>query len=285
MPAKSRIPLLAAVAVLAAACTWAAAQEPNPSAGASSAAGAQTSRELPSVEVARRVLARWGWRVCPLVSGLNRQDGEFILERVSEIARAAGVPLASEHCGADLYILVTSQPEELLKGMERRNRAFTFGYEPPPPAAVDEFITTPRPVRVWYDTYPETAWGLPVGRDFPLISGLPYFVTAPASELTLKSNVVQVIYRVFVVVDLQALKGVSLGQLADYVGMVGLAQLRPYVRLGGTSSILQLFEKTPQGAPAGMTDWDHALLKTLYGKEGSTIVRSTAIDAAGGIVH
>lgn len=43
-------------------------------------------------------LARWeAPPVCPLVSGLSRQDGEFILERLSEIAHRAGVPLADEH--------------------------------------------------------------------------------------------------------------------------------------------------------------------------------------------
>ena len=42
-------------------------------------------------------IARWQVPpVCPLVSGLTHQHGEFILERLSEIAREVGVPLAGD---------------------------------------------------------------------------------------------------------------------------------------------------------------------------------------------
>jgi hypothetical protein len=52
-------------------------------------------------------LTRWGEPVCPLVSGLPRDEGEFMLGRISDIARAVGVPLAGEKCCPNLYILVT----------------------------------------------------------------------------------------------------------------------------------------------------------------------------------
>lgn len=115
-------------------------------------------------------LARWGAPpVCPLVSGLTREEGESILERVSDIARRAGVPLAGEHCSPNLYILLTSQPEDLLRGMEKRNRAFTFGYDESshphsetPENVVDEFINTPRAVRVWYNSAEKDPWGQPI---------------------------------------------------------------------------------------------------------------------------
>ena len=77
--------------------------------------------------------------MCPLVSGLPPQEGESILERLSEIARAAKVPLASEHCRANLYVLVTTQPEALLRATETRNRLFTFG-DDALPGVVDQFI-------------------------------------------------------------------------------------------------------------------------------------------------
>src|SRR5580692_6696119 len=115
-------------------------------------------------------LARWEVPpVCPLVSGLPEKDGEFILQRLSEIARTAGIPLADEHCRPNLYVLVTDQPVELLRGMEKRNRAFTFGFDasfyPPietPAGVVDAFINTPRAVRVWYSSAEKDAWGKPL---------------------------------------------------------------------------------------------------------------------------
>jgi hypothetical protein len=199
MSMKSHIAIVATVlAALAGQGTWAAANGPPSSAATSQSAGtssetSETSETLQEVtvtahrvELEKRVskfvnqiadadngaegLARWQKpSVCPLVSGLPEQDGEFILERVSEIARGAGVPLADEHCGPNLYILVTDQPEELLRGMEKRNRAYAFGYDPTsypptetPAAVVDEFIKTPRAVRVWYSSAEKDAYGQPL---------------------------------------------------------------------------------------------------------------------------
>ena len=157
---------MATLAVLAGAHGWTAAQESSESTAAPAGSASEPLQEV--TVTARRAelaplvrefvdqiagpenggnagLARWGVPpVCPLVSGLARQDGEYILERLSEVARVAGVPLAGEHCRPNLYILVTAQPEDLLRGMERRNRPFTFGYDasfyPPletPAAVVD----------------------------------------------------------------------------------------------------------------------------------------------------
>jgi len=58
-----------------------------------------------------RGLARWHDPVCPLVSGLPQKHGEYILERVSEIAKAAGVPLAGRFCHPYLFTLISNQAQ------------------------------------------------------------------------------------------------------------------------------------------------------------------------------
>ncbi len=234
-------------------------------------------------------LARWDAPpVCPLVSGLPRQDGEFILERVSEIARGAGVPLAGENCRPNLYVLVTPQPEDLLRGMEQRNRAFTFGYvssqylTETPAGVVDTFIKTPRAVRVWYNSTEKDSWGQPL-RFCPepdLFPGCrphidPWcdpsrFVQCgrgPSGGSHTTFGTTWTFARVFVIVDRTRLQGVKMGQLADYVAMVAFAKLKPGARLGDAPTILKLFEGAPQGAPSGMTDWDQTFLKSLYATE------------------
>ncbi len=247
-------------------------------------------------------LARWGAPpACPLVSGLPREDGEFILERLSQIGRSAGVPLAGERCRPNLYILVTANPGDLLRGMEKRNRAFTFGYDfrsyPPietPEPVVDEFIKTPRPVRTWYNSNGKDGWGKPLhycvgGVQWmvcdlnPRLPGCsngagagppPYDPTsgflcaqeyAGGSHLTF--DTVWTFWNVFVIVDQRRLQGVKLGQLADYVAMVGFAKLKPAARLGDAPTILKLFDGAPQAAPDGLTAWDQSFLKSLYATE------------------
>lgn len=93
-------------------------------------------------------------------------------------------------------------------------------------------------------------------------------VTAPA------------ISRAFVIVDSGRLKGVSLGQCAEYVAMVGLADLKPSLH-GDSQSILTLFDGQTHLAPSGMTDWDRALLKSLYAEPAG----QQRDELAAGMVH
>jgi hypothetical protein len=228
-------------------------------------------------------LARWRDPVCPLVTGLPRAEGEFILGRVSEVAQAAGVPLAPEQCRPNLYIFVSGEPETLLRAMDKRNPAFTFGDASQP--LVDQFTATPRAVRVWYHTVQKTPEGLPlVSMSIPELNhaqqeasgariltpglvdrGFGTNAWSESSHITL--NAVWDISRVFVIVDQRRLKGISRGQLADYIAMVGLAQVKPGARLADAQSILALFDTGPQAAGPGMSDWDRAFLKSLYATE------------------
>jgi hypothetical protein len=256
--------------------------------------------EISVVDAQAEGLARWHTRVCPLVSGLPRGDGEFILERLSEVARLAKVPLAGEQCRPNLYILVSAQPEDLLRAMEKRNRTFTFGHDPfrgtdTPARIVDEFIKTPRPVRVWYNSSPEGADYATPGLGFPSnvadMNGGGGLAMPTISEWERSSHVASTLVRtfstVFVVVNLRQLQGVTRGQLADYVGMVGFAQIKPTARLNDARTILKLFDGTPQAAPPGLTDWDQAFVRSLYATEqGSKVQRALiAKDMVREIVH
>jgi hypothetical protein len=219
-------------------------------------------------------LPRWQEPVCPLVTGLPRQEGEFVLGRISEIARAAAVPLAGEHCRPNLYILVTRQPQQLLQAMAKRNFAVTFGPDALP-TVVDEFIANPRPVRVWYSSGMKTPEGAAMhagAPNFTLISngamtGAPRVYNDSERSSHLLLSHVWALSVVYEVVDQDRLQGVSRGQFADYVAMVGLADIKPGAHLGDAPTILKLFDGAPQTAPAGISDWDQAFLKSLYATE------------------
>jgi len=218
----------------------------------------------------------WKEPVCPLVSGLSRQDGEFILERVSDIASAARVPLAHEHCRPNFFVIVTADPRAFLEKMDNRTRLLAFGGVAP--RVIDEFIATPRAVRVWYGSTEVDAWGMPLtGCQGVSINGLP---TGCGEGSHLVFNVIWKFSRVFVIADRARLHGVTRGQLADYVAMVGLAKLKPGAHLGDAPTILKLFEGAPQAAPAGMTDWDQTFLESLYATEQRSILQRSQIARA-----
>jgi len=223
-------------------------------------------------------LPLWDTPVCPSVTGITRQEGEFLLWRISEIARGAGVPVAGENCRPNLFVFVTSEPKQLLEAMAKRKRAVTFGISARP-LTVDEFIATPRPVRVWYKWRKETAehatpnYGLPGDHPCPSAEisnqgGIPAPTICDyerSSRLT--TGIIWVFSYVYVVVDSTQLHGLTWRQLADYVGMVSLAQIKPTARLDDAPTILKLFDAAPRSAPPVMTDWDQAFLKSLYSTE------------------
>jgi hypothetical protein len=244
-----------------------------------------------------RGLARWQNNVCPLVTGLPHGMAEYILLRVSEVAQDAGVPLAGETCHTpNLFIIVTKHPETYLRDLEKMHGSDVFGGAAP--MLINEFITTPRAVRTWYDTVEQTPEGLPlVAESFPGISqqkfvssgGNPYALPvrpaisdspmtnawSQASHLTL--NAVWVIKRDYVIVDPSRFKGVKLGQLADYVAMAGLAQIKLNPQLGDAPTILTLFDKPPQDTSMSLTEWDQSFLKAFYASEQKSVIQRSAI--------
>jgi hypothetical protein len=228
-------------------------------------------------------LARWHVPVCPQVTGLQREDGEFILWRISEVARGAAVPLAGERCQPNLFVIVTFDPKRLLTDMEKQQRAVTFGRAAP--VEIDEFIATPRVARVWYNSAVETPDSFGPANGFPPFGQMTGGTGLPGGSITTDwekaSRITRTVERaftgVYIVIDKGHLQGVALGQLADYIAMVGLTQIKPGAHLSDTPTILRLFDGAPQAALPGMSDWDQAFVKSLYATEQTVTVQRSEL--------
>lgn len=209
-------------------------------------------------------LARWN-AVCPSVSGLKREQGEQMLARISAIAQDAGVRLADEKCSPNLFIFFTSDPKQLLRTMEKRNRAFTFGCglrDPgieTGPSKVDAFINSALVVRAWHNTTIFKYYGSQETQCDD--RGV---VERNDDPSRLKDIVRFNFLTAFVVIDTTRLAGITQGQLADYIAMVSLVHINPNVPLDDADTILRVFGGPPGSAPPGLTVSDRALLKGLY---------------------
>jgi len=290
----TRLPLLVAV-LLATATVAVRGASQAPSAAPAAATATDKARPLDEVTVtgSRASLAArvskfveqiaalenaegapvWKVPVCPLVFGLTIEHAAQIEGRLANIARAARVPLDDDHCyPPNLFIVVTEDPKQLLQAWNNRSptRMQVFGdatddlFAGAPQSVIDDFIATPRPVRVWYYTHKQDAWGQPMS--LSLSPYEPPEVHTEASHI-LTNNVVYEFFRVFVIADATRLRELTIAQFADYVSMVGLAKLEAGARLGDAPTILRVFGESPQTAPAGLTDWDQAFLKSLYATE------------------
>lgn len=223
------------------------------------------------VQTLNESLLRWNTPVCPLVAGLPKAFGEFILGRISKAAADANAPLAGSVCHPNLYIVASDSPDQLVEkwardGMLTDTRA---GFAP-----IAAFVHSRLPIRVWYNTGMGCSGGTPLARGVKpttaaFDSGKPGMIPPACRgvgggsvDTHLSYAALQSISAAIVVIDLRQLKHVTIQQLADYTALVGLADIRLDADPGATPSILQLFGHA--SPPQSLSPWDQALLYSLY---------------------
>lgn len=226
-------------------------------------------------------LARWNEPICPLVAGLPRERGEFILGRISQIATTVHAPLAGEHCKANFYVVVTPNPDLLLKKWWHRNPSLFntpngMGY-------LNSFLHTQRPIRCWYNAELRSSDGGAVSPDTLTMglsgSGLA-MMQAPTNRAhaatRLEYTAVQSLSSVIIVVDITRTRNLTMGQLADYIAMVGFTEIRIDADLGGAPTILRLFQESTD-SPQGLSAWDQAFLDSVYNTSQASVLQTSSI--------
>jgi hypothetical protein len=211
-------------------------------------------------------LYRWNGPVCPLVAGLTREEGEFVLARISQAAVAARAPLDGRVCRPNLYVLATDSPDLLLERWWARDRRM-YTYERSGIEAVRSFVHSQRPIRVWYNTVLSCGSGAPATPALSSVLGVDLPDLAPpactlANSRLIRSSTGTSIESVIVIVDERQMKNVTIEQMADYIALVGLTDVRLDTDAVPESSILQLFGGA--SAPRGLSAWDRALLYSVY---------------------
>lgn len=214
-------------------------------------------------------LVRWNAPVCPQVAGLSRDFGEFVLRRISHAAVDAHVALAGRVCSPNLFVVATQDPDSFLKDWWARDkRMYDEGQGMKP---VHAFVRSRRPIRAWYNTY---AGCTGPGQIMPgvaaagltgtgVFDNIPAICTNDTGGATLLSYpTAQSIFSALVIIDLRQMKNVTLRQIADYVALLSLADVRQDSDVIPMPSILRLFGRA--APPQGLSVWDQALLYSLY---------------------
>jgi hypothetical protein len=203
-------------------------------------------------------LARWRRPICPAVSGISRDQGEYVRLRILQIAVLAGAPSARrDQCRSNLFVVLSPRPEEVLAAWGTRNPR-VFGVDSR--EAIDSPWAT-APVRVWHNAKLNNADGTPPKED-GVVRAREYRL----KDSRIASSVAEDISSIVVLVDMRAIGTATLGQLADYVAMAALARIDLRANLASSATILRLFAPSDsESAPPGLTSWDTAFLKGLYG--------------------
>jgi hypothetical protein len=260
---------LAAALGLAALALPALAQEEEPTIVVTEDREAPSSREVNRqardiTETANnlydRPLARIEDRLCPGVMGLRTEAAELMIDRIRWNAERLDMWLADDAgCAPNLIIaFVDDGKAQIAELAERQPWLFQS-------LTIDErerLLSDDGPVRVWTTAQQRTRDGLPIARreslDNPPV--VQMWMAHSKIYLTIREDITQVV----VLFDKAGVRGKTVIQLADYATMRSFARTRPADSGAALDTILALFDPA-QEPPAGLTDFDQAYLRSLYG--------------------
>jgi hypothetical protein len=284
MTRKHVISLLATCATLVAS-PYAQAEESN-SGPTIVVTGKPPQTEAKTLEAVRRVarrvdgqLARFKEPVCPRVTGFQSQYEALVAKRIRAVAEAVGAGAGEEGCVTNLYVVVVDDGRGFVAELHRQHPEALAGLSKRDFAALtnDEGAA-----RSWTATAQINSLGATVGRPSPTAGGGAVKYTFGGSSMyfgdvnvmrvyessNIDPSVQQAIVSAWIVLETRATFGKSLTQLADYAALRGLAMVRPAELDGSEDTILALFEPGSEAAPAKLTEFDRAYLKSLYRIQG-----------------
>lgn len=207
-------------------------------------------------------LARWNTPVCISVTNMQPRLGQFVIDRIAMAALDAGADVGGPGCKPNVIILATSDGPALA---QRLVKEVGIGFRPAinhtdlGRNALDDFQHSQAPIRWWNVTMPVT---VDTGDLAITLRGDPTTFVTVRDGSRLRSNIRYDMAWTIVIVDMSRTGGAPLGPLADYIGMVSLAQIDADADLSHQSTVMNLF-KDPQGVD-GLTEWDKDYLSALY---------------------
>lgn len=243
---------------------------------------AQTFVESVSRPPQGRGLARWMGPVCIGVVNFKRQVAERIADGLLFHGEEFGVPMASDACEPNIFIVgavnATAVAADWVERQRRDFRPACVTRATPPMSALDAFVTSDAAVRWWQISIP-SYFDIFLGRAAPICGeqALPIFVYS-RSQLAARTR--DDLQRVVIIVDVEKLGGVTLEQLQAFLTLVAFAQINPDADTSEFDTILNLF--SGGSAPPGLTEWDRAYLRAMYSARSDT--RLNPGDQARGLV-
>lgn len=210
-------------------------------------------------------ISRFDWAVCPAVAGLSDAQGAAVVERMRRVAQAAGIKTAPADCKPNALLIVARSKRAMIAGLREQHPAYFTGMTD---SRVDRLIRDPAPAAAWHVEGRLSRDGRVLSwdgeRDHYILEATdaPSRIS-PASRPHFLASVL--------VVELDALKGLTVTQVADYAAMRTFARTDPArVESSGAPTILTILE-APMGSavPITMTAWDMGFLKALYDSTGN----------------
>jgi hypothetical protein len=209
-------------------------------------------------------LAQLQEKICPGVIGLPADIAGIIVDRVRWNAERVGLKPAKEgKCQPNILIAFVLNGQKEVQALAR-TKGYVF--RDVPDEDVREMLADAGPVHAWSATQTKTRDGMPVAKNESLFD--PPAVEVPISDSKIFFATRLDIAQSVVVIDLKAIDGMSVVQLADYVTMRAFARTRPASADAAASTILSLFDSSAP-APRELTAFDLGYLNGIYRTQGN----------------
>jgi len=241
--------------------------------------------QITAVPPAVDQIARWNDDICLSVAGLDEEQGQYIVDRISYRAEAVGLDAGREGCRPNVFVFFANDADDFARRLvDERKSLFAYYHEEHIVTlgreALTAFAETPRPVRWWHVTQTRGADGDRLGSDQagnrsppppemdrtepPDADALTGVQAVRSQGTRIRAAERQDFNRVIVIVDGQRAAGYPVDSIADYIAMVTLAQIDPRAQTRDYPTVLNLFADDPENAAFEMTNWDAAYLEGLY---------------------
>jgi hypothetical protein len=220
-------------------------------------------------------ITRWGQGICPHTVGLRSAAVKFINDRLRAVAKEVGAPVNGRaNCVVNIEIVFTTTPQVMIDNV-REQRPELLGYADNE-GKIAALARVVRPIQAWYSTQTRDLHGKPV-LDVAHRKGLPleipcppstcYFPDAVQFESTgsrLGDGLRSEFHHIIIVADPTKLTDYAIGQLAEYIALLALADIDMPDACQPIASIVNLLAPGCANVPEGLSGNDLAYLRGLY---------------------
>jgi hypothetical protein len=218
--------------------------------------------------------------ICAQVIGYQRAEVELFLSRVNALAEKSGIDIDKPKCKPNVVIVLAPDAGALLNVMKKQGAARFIKH---PYSKAEQEKQAALPVRWWHNIALADASGRRLSQATTSIASSgasDEFTTSgsgggraersgagtvsSANSLIAKSTAAS-ISTVFVVVNMELIKGYDLNSVADYSSFVALSQIKLGATNPNADTILNLFSSPPDPSASAMTlsEWDLAYVSAL----------------------
>jgi hypothetical protein len=219
----------------------------------------------------RPQLARFSNNVCPQVLGIPGTYKFFLEDRIRANAESIGLVGEKGDCEPNVMAIITASPLELINALDSKYRRSQGYFRSLYNADVEALKNNPGPTWAWQML---DIGVLPGSLEYDQVRQSP-----GASRIS--REIPKYFERSFVIIDVDKLDGVQWTQLADFITVRSLANIRQRATENNArETILTLFSDRVTGhdPQATITPSDRAMLTALYNSR-SDLMAERQIDA------